>query len=242
MRERSSSSDPVLPRQMASEMDTMWIQLSPKTRGKAYRFDQKLIQLSQSITALLKSNKQRDDAHVWATLDDFLGAVYALILAFHNTPPFKNRPRGQSIDSRVVLKRAKTIWVSRNIRTRGKWIAGFYFNSALFRLASVYHRSLKIGIGEPTSRDHVGRENDPNSLISKAKERYQAWKNSAWENTNIHEIHQQVNQLKHQAEGSYYGRTVNEDQAMSAARELLEFLEAWERFSTSSTTRQTPLN
>src|ERR1017187_1940819 len=119
--------------------DATWVRLNTKGRGKAYRFDKNLIQLCEGITRLLKANRKRGDVYVWATLDDFLGAVYALILAFHNSPPFKYRPKSQIIETRTVVKRARSVWVAGKIRTQGKWMSGFCFNNALFRLSAVYH-------------------------------------------------------------------------------------------------------
>ncbi|HMD09202.1 MAG TPA: hypothetical protein VKH63_16845 [Candidatus Acidoferrum sp.] len=34
------------------------------------------------------------------------------------------------------------------VRLDGKWIARGYFNNALFRTAAIYHRVLKIVVGE----------------------------------------------------------------------------------------------
>jgi hypothetical protein len=212
------------------------IRLEPQKRVAEHRFDQELIGLSQGITQLLRSNRKRRDVHVWATLDDFLGAIYALIFAFHNKPPFKSRPRGKTIDTRVVIKRARAVSESHNIRRQGAWVAGFHFNSALFRLDAVYHRSLKIGIGKPEIGDPVGDEKKRSSLIYKAKNQYEVWTNSKWENGNIRVIHREVAGLKHTPKGSYYGRDVNGETAVSAAKELLRFLTAWDCQSGSKTT------
>jgi len=37
------------------------------------------------------------------------------------------------------------------VRTSGNWLAGFHFNSALFRIAATYHRGLKVVSGKETS-------------------------------------------------------------------------------------------
>jgi hypothetical protein len=38
--------------------------------------------------------------------------------------------------------------VAGKVRLGGKWIARGYFNNALFRTAAIYHRVLKIVVGE----------------------------------------------------------------------------------------------
>jgi hypothetical protein len=72
----------------------------------------------------------------------------------------------RSIDIAAAQKRAAQI-AGGQLRFDGKWMAGFHFNSALFRIAAVYHRILKIVVGRPTNRDEVptlrypGRESLP---------------------------------------------------------------------------------
>lgn len=204
-----------------------WIGLDVKSKTRACRFDSALVELGGRVSTLLMSKKTQSNDFAIATLDDLLGAIYALILAFHNSPSFKYRSKGQCIDPRAVLKRARSVKQAGGVRTTGKWMAGFHFNSALFRLAAVYHRSLKIAVGRPTCRDHVGRERDPSSLISQAKREYNAWVGHGWSNVNVQKVHMEVNGLKHKSAGIYWGRDVNEVEATSAAKELLDLLVAW---------------
>ena len=77
---------------------------------------------------------------VESSLDDFLGAIYALIRAKKKN--FQDRP-GRPIKIRLVAQRAARI-AAGSVKTDGLWIAGFYFNNALFRTAAVYHRVLKV--------------------------------------------------------------------------------------------------
>lgn len=100
-----------------SKQKAPWIVLRPRSQGKSFRFDQQLVGLGKRIAKLLSSKKAKGNDFVLATLDDFLGAVYALILALHNDPPFKHRPRGQRIDPRAVLKRARSISQAHRVRT-----------------------------------------------------------------------------------------------------------------------------
>ena len=84
---------------------------------------------ARRISQLLKSPAVTANAEAQSSLDDFLGAVYALIRAKHEG--FRDRP-GRTIAIRPVAQRAARIAVG-NLKTEGLWIAGFYFNNALFR-------------------------------------------------------------------------------------------------------------
>lgn len=203
-----------------------WVELDSNGKSKSSRFDRDLIGFGQQIATLLTSAKVKQSVYAVATLDDFLGAIYALILAFHNDPPFKYRPR--KIDPQVVLDRARSIGKAHKIRMTGKWMAGFHFNSALFRLSAVYHRSLKVVTGQPRSRKCIGNDKDPKSLLSHAKKVYTGWTSRARDNGNIRRVHGEVNDLKHTSAGTFWGRNVSERVAILAAKELLELWEAWD--------------
>lgn len=95
------------------------------------------------IAKLLDEPKVRADPNLAGSRDDFLGAIYALIVAKQlNFEDRQNRP----IEIATVLKRAGEVGEGK-VRTDGKWMARFYFNSALFRIAAMYHRVHK--------RDHA---------------------------------------------------------------------------------------
>jgi len=108
------------------------------------------------------------------SLDDFLGAVYALIQAKQHAFADRVGP----IEISAVQKRAQKIAIGQ-VRIDGKWIAGFYFNNALFRTAAIYHRVLKIVVGE---KAYVS------VLVPKAKALY-----LQWTNTKLDTVHDQVN-------------------------------------------------
>jgi hypothetical protein len=144
------------------------------------------------------------------SLDDFLGAVYALIQAKH----YKFADRAdRSIDIKPVALRAAQIAKGR-VRTDGQWVAGFYFNNALFRTAAVYHRILKIVVGQ--ERGYVP------ALLPEAQKRYPRWTSAE-----IDKVHNQVNDLKHTPRGVHDQRTVTYDDAVAAIGELLDLIEAW---------------
>ncbi len=154
-----------------------------------------------------------------AALDDLLGAVYSLIYAKGH----RYAERQQSLspeDMQNVHLRAVDMSAGK-VRTEGQWTAGFYFNNALFRLAAIYHRTLKIITGRENEKVYV------ETLRPLAKALFQNWTSRPWEDANIGKVHTQVNGLKHGADGIYEGRKVVFDEAVRASDELLSLIEAW---------------
>ncbi|MGH9542247.1 MAG: hypothetical protein ACRD2H_10235 [Terriglobales bacterium] len=165
------------------------------------------------IGKLLTTATVRSDPNLAGSLDDFLGAVYALILA----KQYDFTDRAGPIDIAAVEKRAAQIKAGR-VRTNGKWIAGFYFNNALFRTAAAQHRILKI---------IVGRNDGVPKLRLAAGGLYRKWTQAEWAHGNLDKVHDQVNELKHQPRGTHDARTVGYADALAAVRELLNVIEAW---------------
>jgi hypothetical protein len=90
-----------------------------------------LASYGKRILKLLRSSQAQKSHYFLATLDDFLGAVYALVFSQCNVHPFSSR-NGQ-IEIATVIKRAEDI-ANGTLRTSGNWMAGFHFNGALFRI------------------------------------------------------------------------------------------------------------
>jgi hypothetical protein len=170
----------------------------------------RLADCARRISELLKSPATAANADVESSLDDFLGAVYALIRAKHKK--FRDRP-GRTIAIKPVAQRAAKIGAG-NIKTDGLWIAGFYFNNALFRTAAVYHRILKVVTGQDTG--YVP------ALQLVALARY-----TNWNSIRLYKVHSQVNELKHEPQGVYHGRLVAYEDALTAACDLLDLIEDW---------------
>lgn len=164
---------------------------------------------ARRISQLLKSPVAAASAQMQSALDDFLGAIYALIRAKQET--FNDRP-GRPIAIKPVAQRAARI-AAGNIKTDGLWIAGFYFNSALFRTAAVYHRTLKV----VTGTDGYVPALQPTALA-----RY-----PGWDSAQLLKVHREVNELKHEPHGVYHGRSVTYEEALTAACDLLDLIEAW---------------
>ena len=166
---------------------------------------------ARRIGQLLAAPAVTANADVESALDDFLGAIFALIRA--KQKKFRDRP-ARPIDIKPVADRAGRM-AAGHIKTDGFWIAGFYFNNALFRTAAVYHRFLKV------SATGGGRDDVPTLQVA-ALARY-----TGWTSIRLHKVHSQVNELKHEPQGVYRGRLVSYEDALNAACDLLDFIEAW---------------
>ncbi len=168
----------------------------------------KLSRYAARVETLLKKAAVKGKPGLVASLDDFLGILYSLFFARESD--FTDR-LDRKIDPTAVEKRAHEL-ASGPPRPKGKWMAGFHFNSALFRTSAVYHRILKIIIEE---------EGDVPTLRAKAKERYKHWSSDY-----VQKVHKQVNELKHKPRGTHDRRTVGYQDALAAPGELLDLLEA----------------
>lgn len=162
-----------------------------------------------TLGKLLTALAVRTNPDLAGSLDDLLGAIYALIQAKqHDFTDRADRP----IEIDAVAKRASKI-AAGSVRTDGKWIAGFYFNDALFRTAAVYHRVLKIVAGENASMK---------TLLQKAQDLF-----PSWESNRLKIIDDQVNGLKHDPSGVHNSRMARYDDVIAAVDELLVLIEDW---------------
>jgi hypothetical protein len=171
------------------------------------------VSYGKRIVELFRSSKAQSNHYFVATLDDFLGAIYSLVLSQCNVHPFIKR--GGPIEIDTVIKRAEDI-ANGTLRTSGNWMAGFHFNGALFRIAASYHRGLKVVSKKEKSGDMRG------GLLPLIVAAFPAWKHQ-----NLDEVYDEVNDLKHTAEGKFNFREVDLEGAKAAVEELLELFELW---------------
>jgi len=157
------------------------------------------------------------DEGVVSTLDFLVGALHALLCA--GDLGFRDRS-GRAPQTAPIREMAENL-TQGCVRTDGAWLAGFHFNNALARLAAVYERALKIASGRRV------RGAKQKAIVTDALARYAAWNCTAWSCTNIDEVYDEVNNLKHDPAGLYKGRKVEFDNAVRATDELLVLLEAW---------------
>jgi len=190
--------------------EPQYLQLAHKapTQGK------RLFGFADRIATLLRDQQVRSNEALTACADDLLGAVYTLVFALHHN--FDDRPnRLAPKDINAVLVRAQDMSVGK-IRNDGKWTAGFYFSNALFRIAGVYHRLLKVFTGRDDLTVAV--------LADIAKNRCRN-RDKTWNDSNLVEVHREVNHLKHTKRGIIRGRKVTFREAEDAIGELLDFID-----------------
>lgn len=144
----------------------------------------------------------------------YLGALHALIRAAE----LGFRDRTQTIPTTAYaqsLGRMLKRLGEGNAALRGQWLAGFYFNDAMFRLAALYERGLKAAVGAR------GRESVPHlRQIGIAKGVMGSTNFSA-----LDAVRTDVNELKHRDGLVLKGREVAFDRAIEAAREARELLD-----------------
>jgi hypothetical protein len=183
-----------------------------------------LFECAGRIRTLFESQLVQSSASMQASLDDLLGAVYSLVYARNHDYDDRQHALDPK-DIQAVSVRALDISKGK-VRTEGKWTAGFYFNNALFRIAAIYHRALKIATEKETEGDYVG------ALLPEVERKHPKWKNA-----NLMKIHRQVNDLKHTADGVYQGRDVKFNEAVCALDELLSLIEARKQSDTEPSSR-----
>ncbi len=164
------------------------------------------------IVKLLEKPEVQANEPLVAVIDDLLGAVYALIAA--RQEKFKGK-LGKS-DFPPILDRSKLI-AGGKPKVSGNWMAGFHFNSAMFRLSAVFDRLPK---------SLAGCSHGEGCCEHGAGARYRKLKGKAWPNQQLHDIRKEVNAIKHEAIGVYKGRRANLSAALAAVNQILDLTEA----------------
>jgi hypothetical protein len=177
---------------------------------------QRLASDSQRIGRLLAKHKDSRTG-LLACLDDLLGAVYNLFYAAHYGYSDRQNPLSEHDIGNVVV-RANDM-AQCKVRIEGKWTAGVFFNNALFRLAGIYHRTLKIAAGRPTTREY------PVTLLPDVEKAFKGKMNTDWNHPDLAAIYKEVTELKHSAGGIFEGRSVQFGQAIHAVDQVLTLIE-----------------
>src|SRR5437588_12447858 len=138
----------------------------------------RIANFASRLRVLLDRPKVQSDPYLRHALDDFVGAIYALILA--KSQDFTDRPAGTSPERDKVQIRAEQV-ANGELRLDGKWMAGFHFNSALLRLSAVYHRVLRVVTDDHRPGVKV------QALLNKVA--YAKWTGHEWRHTNIQVVH-----------------------------------------------------
>ncbi|HEY2359667.1 MAG TPA: hypothetical protein VGK36_01025 [Candidatus Angelobacter sp.] len=144
------------------------------------------------------------------TLDYILGALYALSRA-HDLG-FRDRKSGHLSSYRPNLaKYALSISKSENINRR--WMAGFYFNSSIQRIAAAFDRLPQMLKAKMEKRVAGKRKS------TSARERMAEVNSAAF--AHWQRVYDEVNAFKHSPEGRADGRTVLMDDALLAFQQML---------------------
>lgn len=175
------------------------------------RTQERLAGFAARIATLLERPDVQKNEPLVSVLDDLLGAVYALIAARQEN--FKGKI-GKS-DFAPILDRAKRI-ASTKPKAAGNWMAGFHFNSAMFRISAVFDRLPK---------SLAGCKHGEACCEHGAAARYQKAKGKAWQKQQLNDIRKEVNAIKHEAIGVYRGRKANLNAALAAVSQILELAE-----------------
>jgi hypothetical protein len=163
---------------------------------------QQLTKFAERIQTIAERFRSEPKDPTLAAIDDLLGAVYALVSAVENE--FKGKTRFSDFDA--VVTRAAQL-AEGQVRHEGNWMAGFHFNSAMFRISAIYHRL-------PQS---LGGHN-------KAKKIYRDKTGRDWAHDKAAAISAEVNQLKHHR-GTFGGRRQELKDATAAVEQLIDLAE-----------------
>jgi len=136
-----------------------------------------------------------------------LGACYALARAM--ILRFKDRT-GTALPSDYSIELSSILACIGHgqLPQDGPWLAEFYFNSALQRLAAIYHRTLKVLTGD--HRQHVPK------LAQQAIQGKLLRENDL---AALKDVHDEINMLKHDSDSLKKDRRVSVALAVRAAEE-----------------------
>jgi hypothetical protein len=150
-----------------------------------------------------------------ATFDYILGALYGLAQA--HRIGFKDRSSGFVSVYRPHLANY-ALQVAGDGSIDSLWLGGFFFNSAIQRLASAFDRIPRMLGAKMTKRVGRARRETGTSAIERMKEvnakPFVHWKR----------VYDEVNAFKHNPEGKAAGREVTMKDALAAFCELLQLL------------------
>lgn len=163
---------------------------------------ERLDRIGVRLHGLLKALPDHDA--ITDTLDYVVGAVYGLERAIHWG--FMDRPGAWGETYKPFLtKYVLDIVAGKDVHPL--WRGGFYFNSAIQRLAASYDRLPGLlGAGPGTARER---------MISVCGSEGQDW----------YQVYKEVNALKHSPMGKAKGRRVTVEMALNAVDELLDLVE-----------------
>jgi len=153
-------------------------------------------------------NDLPDHPAVADVFDYLAGAIFSL--KHCAALPFLNRKGGQVAGYKKILSRYLSA-IPEGRSPNPYWVCGFYFNSAMVRIAACYDRIPKMILKRKKGKAHKLMESVWGDSSS-----YPKWK----------AVYKEVNKLKHAAVGLGLGRGVSMGDVMAALLEIVSLLEA----------------
>lgn len=129
------------------------------------------------------------------------------------------------------------------MRTDGKWLAGFYFNAALARIAAAFDRIALLAVvqahGEKWRDESLGNRLQKlgvGTYVKPKKLGLGKWKAPTFTLNNgktsvAYRVHNEVNSLKHDPPGLAKGRDVAMADAIAAVTEVMDLAKGHVNFS-----------
>jgi hypothetical protein len=167
------------------------------------RTKQQIQRQAEYLKALLDTLPNHEG--ITDVFDYLVGAQYGLMKAIEIG--FVDRPGTWHSTYRPHLPHyVESISIQKTVNKR--WLAGFYFNSGIQRLAACFDRIPKLlGAKGPNARKRMENVNTGN---------YAAW----------YKVYGEINAFKHEVAGKATGRTVSLTEAVQAFEEVLALLRA----------------
>jgi hypothetical protein len=164
--------------------------------------DPRLAELAKAAASLLTEVRS-----LASPFDLLLGAIHSFYCAEELN--YRDRPSTLGLKYRArLISRAEALASARLCKS-GRWLAGYYFNSALLRIAASYHQTLKAITGKNKFIPQLIPLVTPTFV-----------------HVNLDKVHGEVNRLKHTEEGVDAGRSVTFEESVAALAELVELIKA----------------
>jgi hypothetical protein len=181
--------------------------------------------LAPRLEALMKSARSREER---APLDSLLGALHGLIqarrLGFKDRSHSLDDPRGRSPQGVEYWDYGPLVRVGLmakgQLRVEGAWAAGFYFDSALARMAAVFDRVVKRTARRKGLLPASRTKNDPS-----LRDLLRALTLESFFTGKLGDVYREMNRLKHEAVGHAERRRVTMADARTAFEQALALLE-----------------
>ncbi len=167
----------------------------------------KIVPISKNLFNLL--NALPNHVAVVDTLDYLVGALYSLANA--QELGFKDRPSSYPAEYSAHLSNY-TLNIAEKTQPHASWLAGYFFNSAIQRLAAAYDRIPKL----------LGAREKVHSKSISAKQRMKEV--NTYDHANWTKVYDEVNAFKHDISGKGEGRSVTMADVMGAFAETTALL------------------